>query len=300
MKDLIKGFIQGAKHKLDTEEPRDDFFNEILQKMDESNSAKRKPIRLFRPLWIAVAASLSLVLVFIFLLPNMDSGNEIISGQIDEPNKIINPAVHEPIVNPDHSEDIADLADPDHSSSPLNNHGRIIKNYIKSYPTPQFPETKSRDTFYSNSESLISDLAIANNANNKNTSNHSRLTNPYVAEESNNSTESTLKKADPPIIAESLEPLSQNVIEGVATNSTNGITDEEQSISEEAIEEDQSLGTYVKKGLIQFIKQRAKKITGDVIALKQHQEEDQKVLALKFKSPHLEFSRTIPWGDSRD
>lgn len=301
MKDLMKGFIQGAKHKFDTEEPRDDFFNEILQKMDEKNSPKVKRTKWYRPFWISIAASLSLILIFIFLLPKIESGKEIMSNRSNEHRNTTKAVLPEPKVNSDNTDDIPDMDHTAHNSVNLNKQSKTVddQNNFTHISSAQFKGSKAKDSHLI-TDSLNSELDIANKTELGNLPGQSIVAHPPAAETKDIAADYTQEKTNSSSVTESVQSIHQNANEEVVISSPGVPTDLQQSNADEAIEEEQSLGSYVKKSLIQIIKQRAKKIAGDVIELKQHQEEDQKVLALKFKSPNLEFTRTIPWGDSRD
>lgn len=288
MADKLKDFIQASKERLDREEPRSEFREALFHELYRNQNQKRAfwtPAVIKR---LAIAASLCLLVVCSLLLnreayrkPDHMSSRSPGTLKYPEPGNAVDQVspTDQKISLPDESYIVEkkSLPAPHSNLNPQSN--QVIESIQESPNTDNIQQPSlavaTQDSVRTSTQEIIVDGSAELNKNTEPVSS--------VMDTSN------LKSKD-------TEPIVADLNANKPVSDQAGYTSAEHKPAQEA----QDVGSYIKKGVWNFIKKKAKKITNNTIDIQSDVKNEGTALALHFKSDLIEIQKTIPLTSERD
>ena len=311
MSDPLKKYIQQAKHRFDVAEPDPELFDKILSKL-ELEDIKSQPVKMnfnFRFQWMAVAASLVLLIVCgVFLFNRSNTDVDLLTAS-QKPNQ-------------NHSKlNVAETMQNNHQALIQSN--RDLLSQETNLKTDLKKHTASRSTAFSKDilqNGLVTQQAsigstvseTAEKLNSKNPvewnaaagdvvinkepaqpnespmgDNKKEIQEHIALKESLN----TIEKAIQP--TSTLPVTEQIVTKQVHADQAIVAEAQKEACCEEAVSANQDLKGLIKKGFFNFLSKKAKKWSGDALSIENQGKKDETILALHFKNEKFEFSKAI-------
>ncbi len=301
MSDKLKTYIQQSKSKFDSKLPKPDLFDKIMEGYESKHLKTHRPFKSTKIIikWMAVAASLSLVIICgkFLMFPDQQFPNSRQSAfhtkQIINTASTINTIIGEKQLN----EKVAIENKPDRKMSKQ----AVITTEATEIITNQrnlTTKNKQLNVSSENNENHDSPHLLVQ------MNDDSKLQDSSQNKSDKVSTASYEKlDADPAHLVESANQssIASHPTQDQQPGETVTQVDEELEVDTEVpAAEFQSLSSVIKKGLFGFLFKKAKKWSGNTLTLETKETEHKQILAVHFETEKLEFSKEIKIKNTKD
>lgn len=313
MSDPLKKYIQQAKHQFDVEQPDPDLFGKILAQLEQE---EMKPLPVKRNFsysfqWLAVAASLVLLIVCGILLFNTQSTTNPELAQNHTSNRSqSNERLPATIANTDqqlatNSKDASNykntsdsqskgllLNESEASSKALiastkNERSNLVNLGEKNQPTTELNTISDPLKMATGVSDVASNVENSQNHVNEISGQQIVHKEEIAANERSNSSEKLMITPNTQSLTDKGNVKEGNVIPQALVDTQKG------AIENESDSENQDLKGFIKKGFFNFLSKKAKKWSGDALSIENQGKKDETILALHFKNEKFEFSKAI-------
>lgn len=277
MADKLKEFIQASRSEFDLHPVRDDFKEQLFRTLEQTNAAnhgKKQEVGFLTR--FAAAASLLLIIGFgawLWNQPFTTSDTPIIA-ELSTPPSAVESQMQAPAINQSsHSQEekYTQFSNNNERSS------RVEKSKVKRARVVSFKERKK--------------VLLAEVENHPTPT--SIIEQPVTSGEQTKETNQEIA-AQLPVVNASTETTTQVQSPQNSTDHQASASIATRDVASSTSTEPQSVGSFLKKGVMKFLSKKTKQWTNNAVDLKTTPSDEPSSLALNIKSELFEFSKSIP------